>query len=206
MSYLEISIIFSYCLLFIAFFSGLSNSKVRQHKLSRSYLRYIGFFLGIETIRLLSEYVFKYRINGIYPFYVILEFLLLLHFLQISIGNSKKLKITFGVFASSFVIVTFILYIYIDPKDINYSKVISHIFITIFTVFILLKKLKEVEVVNLFLPIYEALLLYYATTIFLFLLRDQIINININVWSINNLFTCVLYASSIYTFYQLKKS
>ena len=50
MPYLEISIMFSYCLLFIAFFSGLSNSKVRQHKLSRSYLRYIGFFLGIELV------------------------------------------------------------------------------------------------------------------------------------------------------------
>jgi hypothetical protein len=137
---------------------------------------------------------------------VILEFLLLLQFLQISIGNSKKLKITFGVFASSFVIVTFILYIFFDPKDINYSKVISHIFVTIFTVFILLKNLKEVEVVNLFLPIYGALLLYYATSIFLFLLGDQIVNININVWSINNLLTCVLYACSIYTFYQLKKS
>lgn len=206
MTYLEISITLSICLLFIAFVSGVGIAKVRQHKFSRSFLILLGFFLGIETIRLLSEFIFNFRINGIYPFYVILEFLLLLQFLQISIGNSKKLKITFGVFASSFVIVTFILYIFFDPKDINYSKVISHIFVTIFTVFILLKNLKEVEVVNLFLPIYGALLLYYATSIFLFLLGDQIVNININVWSINNLLTCVLYACSIYTFYQLKKS
>ena len=206
MPYLEISIIFSYFLLFIAFFSGLSNSKVRQHKLSRSYLRYIGFFLGIETIRLLSEYVFKYRINVIYPFYVILEFLLLHHFLQISTGNSKKIKIIFGVFASSFVLITFILYHFYDPRVINYSKVISHISITIITIIILLKNLKEVEVNNLFLPIYGALLLHYATSIFLFLLMKQIIEINIDVWSINNLLTCILYASSIYTFYQLKKS
>ena len=206
MPYLEISIIFSYFLLFTAFFSGLSNSKVRQHKLSRSYLRYIGFFLGIETIRLLSEYVFKYRINVIYPFYVIIEFLLLHYFLQISIGNSKKLKIIFGVFASSFVLVTFILYHFYDPSVINYSKVISHISITIITIIILLKNLKEVEVNNLFLPIYGALLLHYATSIFLFLLMKQIIEINIDVWSINNLLTCILYASSIYTFYQLKKS
>ena len=206
MPYLEISIIFSYFLLFIAFFSGLSNSKVRQHKLSRSYLRYIGFFLGIETIRLLSEYVFKYRINVIYPFYVIIEFLLLHYFLQISIGNSKKIKIIFGVFASSFVLITFILYHFYDPRVINYSKVISHISITIITIIILLKNLKDVEVNNLFLPIYGALLLHYATSIFLFLLMKQIIEINIDVWSINNLLTCILYASSIYTFYQLKKS
>ena len=206
MTYLEISITLSICLLFIAFVSGVSIAKVHQHKLSRSYLRLLGFFLGIETIRLLSEFVFNFRINGIYPFYVIIEFLLLHHFLQISIGNSKKIKIIFGVFAIIFVIVTFILYYFHDSKVINYSKVISHISVTILTVIILLKNLKEIEVANLFLPIYGALLLHYATSIFLFLLMKQIVEININTWSINNLLTCVLYASSIYTFYQLKKS
>lgn len=205
MSYLEISITLSICLLFIAFLSGVSIAKVRQNKLSRSFLILLGFFLGIETVRLLSEFVFNFRINGIYPFYVIIEFLLLHYFLQISIGNSKKLKIIFGVFASSFVLVTFILYHFYDPRVINYSKVISHISITIITIIILLKNLKEVEVNNLFLPIYGALLLHYATSIFLFLLMKQIIEINIDVWSINNLLTCILYASSIYTFYQLKK-
>ena len=103
-------------------------------------------------------------------------------------------------------LVTFILYNFHDPRVINYSKVISHISVTILTVIILLKNLKEVEVINLFLPIYGALLLHYATSIFLFLLMKQIVEININTWSINNLLTCVLYASSIYTFYQLKKS
>ena len=206
MTYLEISITLSICLLFIAFVSGVSIAKVRQHKLSRSFLILLGFFLGIETIRLLSEFVFNYRINGIYPFYVIIEFLLLHHFLQISIGNSKKIKIIFGFFATSFVLVTFILYHFHDPRVINYSKVISHISVTILTVIILLKNLKEVEVINLFLPIYGALLLHYATSIFLFLLMKQIVEININTWSINNLLTCVLYASSIYTFFQLKKS
>lgn len=206
MTYLEISITLSICLLFIAFVSGVSIAKVRQHKLSRSFLILLGFFLGIETIRLLSEFVFNFRINGIYPFYVIIEFLLLHHFLQISIGNSKKIKIIFGFFATSFVLVTIILYNFHDPRVINYSKVISHIYVTILTVIILLKNLKEVEVINLFLPIYGALLLHYATSIFLFLLMKQIVEININTWSINNLLTCVLYASSIYTFFQLKKS
>ena len=180
MTYLEISITLSICLLFIAFVRGIRTAKVHQHKLSRSYLRLLGFFLGIETIRLLSEFVFNFRINGIYPFYVIIEFLLLHHFLQISIGNSKKIKIIFGVFASIFVIVTFILYYFHDSKVINYSKVISHISVTILTVIILLKNLKEVEVINLFLPIYGALLLHYATSIFLFLLMKQIVEININ--------------------------
>ena len=206
MTYLEISITLSICLLFIAFASGVGIAKVRQHKLSRSFLILLGFFLGIETIRLLSEFIFNFRINGIYPFYVIIEFLLLHHFLQISIGNSKKIKIIFGFFATSFVLVTFILYNFHDPRVINYSKVISHISVTILTVIILLKNLKEVEVINLFLPIYGALLLHYSTSIFLFLLMKQIVEININTWSINNLLTCVLYASSIYTFYQLKKS
>ena len=109
MSYLEISITLSICLLFIAFLSGVSIAKVRQHKLSRSFLILLGFFLGIESVRLLSEFVFNFRINGIYPFYVVIEFLLLHYFLQISIGNSKKLKIIFSVFASRFVLVTFIL-------------------------------------------------------------------------------------------------
>jgi len=206
MTYLEISITLSICLLFIAFVSGVSIAKVRQHKLSRSFLILLGFFLVIETIRLLSEFVFNFRINGIYPFYVIIEFLLLHYFLQMSIGNSKKLKISFGVFASSFVLVTFILYHFYDPRVINYSKVISHISITLIAVIILLKNLKEIEVANPFLPIYGALLLHYATSVFLFLLVEQIVEININVWSINNLLTSVLYASSIYTFYQLKKS
>ena len=67
MSYLEISITLSICLLFIAFLSGVSIAKVRQHKLSRSFLILLGFFLGIESVRLLSEFIlFMWLLNFCY--------------------------------------------------------------------------------------------------------------------------------------------
>ena len=140
-----------------------------------------------------------------YPFYVTGEFFILEIFLITALKVRKIWSIIITLIACCFFIETLILWLVFDDPTIGFSKSISNVIIVITVAFILVKNLKELEEKNPFLPLYAALFFYYAASTFLFPIMSQLTESTIHVWSINNVMSSVLYGSSIYTFYQLRK-
>ena len=81
-----------YCfLLLIAFVYGNNDKQTRNNKLSKRYVRYLGFILAIEFLRLLSIYVLDIKIaNYLFPFYIAGEFFLVLSFFQVGLKKERK--------------------------------------------------------------------------------------------------------------------
>ena len=206
MSLFNIALTLSCCLLLITFLYGIGSRKLRKNQLIRRYLLYLGFFLCIELARFVSIYIVDIKtINYIYIFYVVGEFFLLFHFFQKTLVIKKIWQIVIALIASCFFLETVVLWFVYGDSTIGFSKVISHIIIVIAVALILVKNLKELEEKNPLLPLHAALLFYYAASIFLFLIMNQLTESTSYIWSINNVMSSILYGSSIYTFYQLRK-
>lgn len=202
----NISFIIPCCLLLVAFLYGISSRKLRDNQQTRRYLLYLGFFLSTELVRLTASYILNIKLaDYLYLFYVAGEFLLLLYFFHKVLKLSKVWKTAIALIASCFFIETVIMLLAFGDPNIGFSKSISHVIIVITVAFTLVKNLKELEEKNPFLPLYTALFFYYAASIFLFPIMHQLTKSTIHVWSIHNLMSCILYVSSIYTFYQLRK-
>ena len=202
----NISFIIPCCLLLVAFLYGISSRKLRDNQQTRMYLLYLGFFLSIELVRLTASYILNIKLaDYLYLFYVAGEFLLLLYFFHKVLKLSKVWKTAIALIASCFFIETVIMLLAFGDPNIGFSKSISHVVIVITVAFTLVKNLKELEEKNPFLPLYTALFFYYAASIFLFPIMNQLTKSTIHVWSIHNLMSCIPYVSSIYTFYQLRK-
>ncbi|NQY00112.1 MAG: hypothetical protein HRT70_03105, partial [Flavobacteriaceae bacterium] len=111
---------------------------------------------------------------------------------------SKVWKTAIALIASCFFIETVIMLLAFGDPNIGFSKSISHVIIVITVAFTLVKNLKELEEKNPLLPLYAALFFYYAASIFLFLIMNQLTESTSYIWSINNLMSSVLYGSYIY--------
>ena len=66
------------------------DKQTRNNKLSKRYVRYLGFILAIEFLRLLSIYVLDIKIaNYLFPFYIAGEFFLVLSFFQVELKQKR---------------------------------------------------------------------------------------------------------------------
>jgi hypothetical protein len=166
----------------------------------------LGFILGIEFISKFSIYILESDTTQfLYPFYVTGEFFLLISLFLKELRTSKKVAVIKWLMTSYIFIETTILWFMKNDATTGYAKIISHLTIICLLAMLLIKNLKELEKNNPLSIIYTTLFLYYGVSLFLFLLMSQLTAININIWIINNILSSILYGSSIYAFYKLKK-
>lgn len=205
-TYYFYSVILSNCLLLLAFIYGRCNKQLWSNKLIRWYIIYLGFILGIEIVVKILIYVFKSNNTQLmYPFYIAVEFFILMQLFLYEIRASAKWYKIVVLITSCIFIESMILWFINNDASIGFGKVFSHITIVCLTAYILVKTLKEFETINPFIIVYAALFLYYAVSLFLFLLMNQLTKSTIIIWTMNNVLSSLLYGSSIYTFYRLKK-
>jgi hypothetical protein len=205
-NYILTSIILSCSLLIIAFTYGISSKQIRSIKLCKWYIFYLGFILGIEFISKFSIYILEsYTTQYLYPLYVTGEFFILISLLLNGLRTSKKSAVIKWLMTSYIFIETTTLWFMNNDATTGYAKIISHLTIICLLAMLIIKNLKELEKNNPLSIIYTTLFLYYGVALFLFLLMSQLTAININIWIINNILSSILYGSSIYVFYKLKK-
>ena len=205
-SYVYTSIILTYCLLIIAFIYGSSNKQIWKNKICQWYIIYLGFILVIEIISEFSIYILKSKSTQyLYPFYVTGEFFILISLFLTELKAAKKWQIITRLITGCIFIETTILWFINDDASTGYSKIFSHLTIICLVAVVLIKNLKELEKNNQLSIIYASLFFYYGISLFLFLLMNQLTEINIFIWIINNLLSSILYGSFIYTFYKLRK-
>jgi hypothetical protein len=201
-----VSIVLSCCLLITAFMYGISSRKTWNNKRIQWYIVYLGFILGIEFISKFSIYILKSETTKyLYPLYVTGEFFILISFFLTELKAIKKWQIITKLITGYIFIETTVLWFMKNDAPTGYAKIISHLAIICLLAILLIKNLKELEKNNPLSIIYTTLFLYYGVSLFLFLLMSQLTAININIWIINNILSSILYGSSIYVFYKLKK-
>ncbi|PCI31076.1 MAG: hypothetical protein COB60_12805 [Flavobacteriaceae bacterium] len=185
---------------------GISNKKTRNNKRIQGYIIYLGFILGIEIIILSSIYILDSETTqSLYPFYVTGEFFILISFFLTELKATKKWQIMTRLIAGYIFIETTIQWYINDDASNGIGKIISHLTIICLAAILLIKNIKELETNNPLSIIYATLFLYYGVSLFLFLIMNQLTEMNISIWIINNILSSILYGSSIYTFYRLKK-
>ena len=149
--------------------------------------------------------VFGARTWFTYPFYVACEFFTLSVMMMYALNLSKRWHIAAGSISVILFIESAVLWMngrYYDP---GIGKIASHIIFIASIAYILIENLKKSEPNSPFLTVYIALFVYYAVSLFMFLILDKLTASNVNIWLINNLFTSMLYSSSAYAFYKLGK-
>lgn len=195
----------SYFFLFVASVFGILKYK-KLCSYEKWYVYYLIYTFLIEASVTISVDFFDAKeTNSIYPFYIggifsILTFLF-----------TKKLNLP--KFWSQFVPMLGILYLIVQLflKDLNHDhvKVVTNIIIFIFAGFSLLQEIKKSNFDHRFIAVDALIFLYYAVSAFIFIVHNQLGNMSIDhaylIWGINNILTCVLYLSFIYTFSKLKK-
>ncbi len=204
--YFYISVISSCCLLITAFIYGTSNKQIRSNNLCKWYIIYLGFILVIEMITISSIYILKSETTQyFYPLYVTGDFFILVSLFLKELRASKKATVIKWIMTSYIFIETTTLWLMNNDATTGYAKIISHLAIICLLAILLIKKLKELEKNSPLSIIYTSLFLYYGVSLFLFLLMNQLTEMNISIWIINNILSSILYGSSIYAFYNLKK-
>jgi len=158
----------------------------------------------IEIARILNIYIFNISSGYLFIIYVTGEFYLLFNLFHKALGTPQTWRVGTAILAGYFFVETATLWLIFDNPYMGYSKVISHVLISIATGVILVKYLKEVETDDPFWIIYASLFLYYIISLLLFIFMEQLTEKNVAIWAINNLLSCILYGNSIYVFYSLK--
>ncbi|WP_268223456.1 hypothetical protein [Sinomicrobium oceani] len=210
MSFYYGSLILSNCLLILSFVLGLSRWATLKRDKRHFFVAYLGFVLTIEVINEILIMLFYVQdISFIYPFYISGEFFLLMClFLSI-----QKMSGSWYYVAAAVALLFFAeaAWLRSEGADVSagYGKVISHLSIVCFSGYILIRAIRESGRIDYFLNIYSCLLLYYAISVFLFLILDQLTALTPRnaavIWGMNNILSSVLYGVSWYTFLQLKK-
>ena len=205
-NYILTSIIVSNCLLIIAFTFGISNKKLWSQKGLKWHVSYLGFMLFTELIIKIFIYGFNNKNTSfIYPFYITGEFFILSKVLFLPLRSSKKWQLCFGLISIVLFLEASFLWFNNDFFNPGIGKIFSHLTIISMAAILLIKNLKELERNNPLSIVYATLFFYYSVSLFLFLLMNQLTETNINIWTINNILSSILYGSYIYTFYKLKK-
>jgi hypothetical protein len=206
MTFYYCSLITSNFLIFIAFTFGISNKKLLTQKGIKWHVSYLGFMLFTELIIKIFIYGFNnYNTSFTYPFYISGEFFILTQILFPPLRSSKKWQLGSGIISIVVFLEASFLWFNNDFFTPGFGKIFSHLTIICMAAYLLIKNLKEIKVNTPFLIVYAALFIYYAVSLFLFLLLDQLTKNNIVIWTMNNILSSILYSSYIYTFYQLKK-
>lgn len=200
------SVILANGLLFVAFIYGVYFKKLWNINNIRWFIIYLGFILGIEVVVKIVIYILRSNNTQlIYPFYIAGEFYLLQRlFLTLLKASKRWHKLTLIIACCIFTEAMFFWLIKHDAT-MGYGKIISHLSIVCMSAYLLMKGLEKFEKENPFFIVLAGLLLYYAASLFLFLIMNQLTEGNIVIWCVNNLLSSILYSSSIYTFYRLRK-
>ena len=199
------SIYLSYVFLLTASIFGILKYK-KLHTYEKWYVYYLIYTFLIEASVTISVDFFDAKeTKSIYPFYIGGIFSIL-SFLFIKKLNLPKLwSILVPMLGILFLIVQFFL------KDLNHDhvKVVSNIIIFGLAGTSLLQEIKKNNSNDRFTAVDALIFLYYAVSAFIFILHNQLGNMAAEhaylIWGINNILTCVLYTSFIYTFSKLKK-
>lgn len=199
------SIYLSYFFLLIAIISGILKYKI-LHTYEKWYFYYLVYTFIIEASVTISVDFFEAKATtGIYPFYIGGVFSIL-SFLFIKKSNLPKFWL---IFVPTLGILYLLLHRFFGDLNHDHVKVVSNIIIFGLAGFCLLEEIKKTNSDNRFLWVDAFIFLYYSVSAFIFILHNQLGNMYINdaylVWGINNILTCVLYSSFIYTFLKLKK-
>jgi hypothetical protein len=204
--YFYASVILSCCLLITSFIYGITKKQIRDNEQSKWYIIYLGFILTVELVNyFFIEIIESKNTSFTYPFYVAGEFFILSQILFPPLHSSKKWQPYFGLISIILFLEASFLWFNNDFFTPGIGKIFSHLTIICLLAILLIKNLKELERNNPLSIIYIALFFYYAVSLFLFLLMDQLTKNNIVIWTINNILSSILYGSFIYTFYRLKK-
>lgn len=157
----------------------------------------------IEAVVKLCFYIFGIKdVNFVFPFYVAGEFLLLCILFIRKLKMSNYWYIPVGILTVLFLIDSPLL-----ENDVK--KAISNIIVICFAGYALLTEIKNNKINDRFMLADSMIFLYYALSVFLFFLLRQFSDLAqdeaVNLWSINNILSSVLYLTFIYTFLKLKK-
>lgn len=205
MSLYYFSVILSNCILLAAFVYGMYFMRKSKNIQTKWCLMYLGFILGIEIST--KVYMFIDTPHGsqpIYSIYIAGECYILLQLLLSAWGRAKKWKVASALIASAVLVESVTMLIVKSDAAAGYGKTISHLLIVCLAATLLLRGLKELEKDNPFLFLYAFLFLYYSTSLFLFMLVNQLNSATVSIWVLNNFLSSLLYSSFVYTFYKLK--
>ena len=206
MEYFTYSTIYSsYCLLLIANIFGILKLKFLKND-ERWYVYYLIYTLAIEASTNISVEIFGAKdTSAVYPFYIggIFSILTYLYVRKLNLPRFWSL------FLPGLGVLYLLLHWFFEELNHDHVKVISNIIIFAFAGFTLLQEIRKAKSDNRFLLVDAFIFLYYTVSAFIFILHNQLGNMDINsaylIWGINNILTCVLYLSFIYTFSKLKK-
>lgn len=202
------TLIISNCLLIISFLLGC----VKQGMLpveGKLYLYYLGFIICVELLTKILILAYIQNTGFIYPFYVGGEFFLLMTMFIVAQKLTYKWYVLIGLITAFIFIEAAVLWSNNQNITAGYGKVFSHLSIVCFAGYSLIRGLKDFKKENGFLVIYGSLFLYYTISLFLFLLLQQLTDLNPQsafiLWGMNNVLSSILYGASCYIFWQLKK-
>ena len=197
-------------LLFAAVYSVYVFAHVRQTNNLQWFVAFLFGLLCIECLNKCFIYLLEWQDTSFtYPVYVFLEFFCLSQWIALNLGFSKRWRLaaTLG---------GFLLFIEAVKKWSSgalfspwFSKIILHLLVITGMATVLLKYIREENMLSPVLLLYGVVILYYTTSLFLFLLLDQLTEVSVRIsyliWGLNNTFSAILYGSSIYVFYRLKR-
>ena len=205
-----ISLILSNTLLLASFIYGIYKYRSNKFVVLNWLLAYLAVVLSIEIVNKFSIYILRSEDTSYtYPFYIALEFFTLSQMLAAELKLSRIWRNIFIGICVLLFVEGILLWRYDKVFGPSFSLIFSRMFFVIGSGYILLKEIAKRNTPNPILLVYEALLFYYLVSLFLFLVLNQLSDIEVNssyvLWSINNLLSLILYVSSFYAFYRLNK-
>lgn len=165
---------------------------------------YLGFDLIIEVLSRILIYMGHQNLI-IYPFYISGEFILLATMIIVGLKLPQKWFIPAGLITVYLLLEPLILWGY-NYNSSGIGKTISNMIIVCMIGYYFIHTLKTFEnnKTNKILLIYGFLFLTYTSSIFLFLMIDQLATMSLSnaslVWGMNVTLSCLLYGVSSYTF------
>ncbi len=166
---------------------------------------YIYYAIFVFCVEILLFFKLKWKNELLYPIYIAGEFFLLTGV------YIKKLNFKNYYFLLSGIVSLAILtysQLFDFPQN-DYSKAISNIIIVTFISYSLLQEIKISKKKDDFLLIDIIAFLHYLVSIFIFILKQQLLKFDHShfyiFWIINNTLTAVFYFTFLYTFLKLKK-
>jgi len=165
---------------------------------------YLGFDLVIEILSRILIYT-NYQNHIIYPFYISGDFILLSTMIIVGLNLSRKWLIPTGLITAYLLLEPLVLWVY-NYNSSGIGKTVSQIIIICMIGYYFVHTLKtfETKKTNRILLIYGFLFLNYTSSIFLYLMIDQLSTMSLSnaslIWGINVFFCCILYGVSSYTF------
>ncbi|AZA75445.1 hypothetical protein SAMN05421682_10792 [Chryseobacterium indoltheticum] len=195
----------NFLLLVSCIFGVKKYSTLRKEE--KQYIIYIVFLFIIEGVtNLLTQYYNFENTSFLYPIYIVGEFLILSNLFIKKLNLSKYCNIPILILTLGFIILNQFFSI-LSNED--YGKVISNVIIICFCGFVLLQEIKGTRHKNRFLLVDACMFFYYAVSVFVFIIQNQIAVLNENdyymILGVNNILSSILYCSIVYTFLKLKK-